>query len=113
MTFLSQAFFCVMVFVIGGIGFVFTMKLMAGKIQTKGILRNKETGKLSPERMQALGFSFFVALYYLTHLKTTAPYFPEIPQELFWLLGSSHAGYLGIKAHIFGHKKGGSNGQTV
>ena len=84
--FLLGAFFSLLVF-----------KLVNGDIDTQKILDNKETGEVSPERIQALVITVGVAGYLLATAAIESAGFPPIPDAVLVVLFGSHAGYLGLK----------------
>lgn len=82
---------------LGGFAVVVAYKILTGGIDTDDLLSNKETKELSPERVQALVITIGVAFYVVEGISSTAPYFPEVPEEVFVLLFASQVGYLGLK----------------
>jgi hypothetical protein len=84
---------------LGGLAAVVFYQMLAGKINTKGLLQEKNgEGKLSWGRVQLLLFTFTVAYVYLFQVLDHPTQFPEIPQEWLLLLGGSNLAYLGEKA---------------
>jgi hypothetical protein len=79
---------------------VVTYQFLTGRINTRGLLRDKMGGRaLSPGRLQLLMATIGGALYYLLlMLSNEKPdEFPEVPSWLLLGLGGSHAFYLGGK----------------
>ncbi len=83
---------------LGGFALVVAYQMLAGHINMKGLLLDKETKMLSPGRIQLLIATIIFAMYFLTNISTEPPYFPEIPEEALWFLAASNSGYLGLKA---------------
>lgn len=82
-------------------------QLLTGKINTKGMLLDKNTMDLSPERVQLLVITLFSALFYIFHafVNRDSGQLPEIPNELILLLGGSNLIYLGAKSDVKMFKK--------
>lgn len=79
---------------------VIAYQLLTGMINTRGLLRDKMTGRaLSPGRLQLLIATTGGALYYLLLMFSNEKpgEFPEIPSALVMILGGSNAFYLGGK----------------
>ncbi len=79
-------------------------QMLTGRINTRGMLNDKATGKLSPGRVQLLFFTMFGGLYFLFKVIDNPAQFPEIPPEMLYLLGGSNAAYLGGKLMAFWNK---------
>jgi hypothetical protein len=85
--------------------------MLTGTINTRGMLADKigggsgsspptpSRGGFSPARVQMLLATLAVAFYYVGQVSTTAQTgtFPTIPKEMLYVLGGSHAFYLGSK----------------
>ena len=84
------AFFAVVVF-----------KLLAGQINTRGLLKDKQNGAFSPGRLQLLVVTLGGAWFYFLKIVNTADSgaLPPVPDELLVILGGSNAGYLGGKIY--------------
>ena len=80
-----------------GLTLVTGYQLISGAINTRGLLRDKLTGKFSSGRLQLLVVTIFGGLFYLYRVIQT-PEWQEIPQELLMTLGGSSAVYLGAKS---------------
>jgi len=72
-------------------------KLLTGKINTDKMLLDKTKGTISGSRVQQLFFTVFIALYYVYLCYKDPSKFPEIPQELLYLMGGSSTLYLSDK----------------
>lgn len=75
-------------------------QLLTGRINTRGLLRDKMSGReFSPGRLQLLMATVGGALYYvlLIFANEKPGEFPEVPSSLLLLVGGSHAFYLGGK----------------
>lgn len=83
---------------LGGFALVIGYQMLTGRINMKGLLLDKKTKMFSPGRIQLLVFTIGFAMYFLSNISMQDPYFPEIPEEVLWLLGASQSGYLGFKA---------------
>ena len=82
---------------------VLTYRLLTGRINTRGLLQDKMTGRaFSPGRLQMLIVTIGGALYYLVLVLSNPRVgeFPEVPKELLVALGGSHAFYLGGKLSL-------------
>ena len=99
---------------IGGLALVVTYKMLTGGINMSGLLDDKATRALSPERVQLLVFTVIGAGYYLLLAMETASSarLPDIPEEVVLLLGGSHFVYLGGKSwsHFFPKSRETANG---
>ena len=99
---------------------VVTYRLLVGTINTRGLIRDKITGRaISPGRLQLLVMTVGGALYYLSLVlsNTKVGEFPEVPKELLLTLGGSHAFYLAGKfssmiMQVFGLSSPGNKSQT-
>ena len=91
-------------FLLGGLALIVGYKMLTGRINTSGLLEDKERRSLSPSRIQLLLLTFIGAGTYLTLIpemfEATAPRLPEVPAELLVLLGGSQAVYLGGKSYL-------------
>ena len=92
-------------FLLGGLAAVVAFQIITRRINTKGLLSNKEKDGaegFSPARLQLLMFTFGVAFYVLgkvlSSIAAGAAAFPNIDPNLLVVLGGSHALYLGAKA---------------
>lgn len=83
-----------------GLASIIAYQLLTGRINTRGLLRDKMNGRaFSPSRLQLLMATAAGALYYvlLIFANEKPGEFPEVPRALLVLLGGSHAFYLGGK----------------
>ncbi|MBL6934442.1 MAG: hypothetical protein ISR48_03440 [Alphaproteobacteria bacterium] len=90
-------------FLIAALAAIVVFKMLSGGINTKGLLCDKQTGTVSPARVQLLLFTVMGAVAYLTQtvgqVQAGGHGFPEVPPELLWLVGGSQALYLGGKSY--------------
>ncbi len=91
-------------FLLGGLALIVGYQMLTGKINTTGLLQDKEHKDLSPVRVQLLLFTLIGAGSYLAlavdMIETGAPSLPTVPAELLLLLGGSQAVYLGGKSYL-------------
>lgn len=91
--------------ILGGLALVVGYKMLTGRINMSGLLDDKKTHALSPERVQLLIFTVLGAGYYLLLAIEQAPSgrLPDFPGEALLLVGGSQAVYLGGKtwSHLF------------
>ena len=91
--------------ILGGLALVVVYKMLTGRINMIGLLDDKKTRALSPERVQLLIFTVMGAGYYLLLAIEQAPSgrLPDIPGEALLLVGGSQVVYLGGKtwSHLF------------
>jgi len=83
-----------------GLAVIVAYRMLTGDIITKGLLQDKGgSSGFSPARLQLLISTLVVAFYYIGNALTNANtgQFPTIPNEMFLILGGSHAFYLGSK----------------
>jgi len=94
-------------FFLVGLLLVVGFRLLTGKINTRGLIRDKITGQLSPGRIQLLIMTIGGAAYYgFQIVSQTPPYgFPELPPEVLYLVGGSNAAYLAGKMRLFSRLK--------
>jgi hypothetical protein len=79
---------------------VVAYQLLTGKINTRGLLRDKMNDRaFSPGRLQLLMTTLGGVFYYvlLIFANQTRGEFPPVPSTLVLILGGSHAFYLGGK----------------
>jgi len=76
---------------------VVAYKMLTGRIITVGLLMNKVTGANSPARIQLLFFTLAGAVFYLGAVAMEPAGFPDLPTELFAILGGSNLAFLGSK----------------
>jgi hypothetical protein len=92
-------------FILGLLALVVVYKILTGAINMRGLLDDKKTHALSPERVQLLVFTVMGAGYYLMLAIEQAPNgrLPDFPGEALLLVGGSQVVYLGGKAraHFF------------
>jgi hypothetical protein len=82
-----------------GLAVIVFYQLLTGRINTKGLLCEKDgTGNFSAGRVQLLFFTLIFGLMYLGKVIQDPAGFPDIPEEMLVLLGGSNAAYLGQKA---------------
>ncbi len=86
---------------LGAFWLVVAYQMLTGRINTRGMLSDKKTGRLSPSRIQVLVFTVGFALYFVSQLSENSPNLPEVPEEMLLLLFGSNAGYLGFKGNSF------------
>lgn len=91
-------------FLLGALALIVGYKMLTGRINTSGLLEDKERRSLSPSRIQLLLFTFVGAGACLAAVpemfEAAAPRLPEVPAELLLLLGGSQAVYLGGKSYL-------------
>ncbi len=91
-------------FLLGALALIVGYKMLTGRINTSGLLEDKERRSLSPSRIQLLLFTFVGAGAYLAAVPemfdAAAPKLPEVPAELLVLLGGSQVVYLGGKSYL-------------
>src|SRR2546422_672034 len=73
-------------------------RMLTGKINTAGLLLDKQTRRLSPGRVQLLTFTAVSALYYILQVVEKPTELPKPPEEFLLVLGGSNVIYLGGKA---------------
>ena len=74
-------------------------QILAGRINTRGLLATKSAAQPSPARQQLLVVTLGCAAWYLgLVLGRAGKGLPDVPHELLLLLGGSHVGFLGAKA---------------
>ena len=83
---------------VGALAAIVLFKMAAGTINTRGLLRDKETGEFSPGRLQLLLLTLAGALAYVNDVTAARPYKLEAPEELLALVGASNLLYLGGKS---------------
>lgn len=76
-------------------------KLLAGQINTRGLLEDKETGNFSPGRLQLLIVTLGGASFYFFEIVSVADTgtLPTVPEELLLIAGGSNVAYLGGKIY--------------
>ena len=84
-------------FLLGALFLLLAFKLVNGDINAQKLLDNKETGAVSPERVQALVITVGVAGYLLATAAIEPVHFSAIPDAVLAVLFGSQAGYLGLK----------------
>lgn len=91
-------------FFLGSLALLVVYKMLTQRINTAGLLQDKEHKDLSPVRVQLLLFTLIGAGAYLAlaadMIETGASSLPTVPAELLLLLGGSHAVYLGGKSYL-------------
>jgi len=95
---------------IGALAACVLTQLLTGGINTRHLLYGRTVrgrAYFSPERVQLLLFTAWVALSYLLQAveKRSSGELPDIPSTTLALLGGSHALYLGGKAYSMLFKK--------
>lgn len=76
-------------------------QLVSGRVKTAGVLLDKQTQRMSPERVQALVVTLGVAGFILAEtMVQDAPGFPDIPDALVLLLFGSQSTYLAMKGGL-------------
>ncbi len=86
---------------VGGLLAILGYQMLTGRINTRGLIRDKRTGQLSPGRIQLLVFTLAGAMYYGMLLASQPDRFPPVPDALLYLIGGSQAAYLSGKAALF------------
>jgi hypothetical protein len=97
---LSRATELVVEAFLAGLAAVIAMQLLSGGIKTRYLFYGRrKNGALyfSPERVQLLTFTVWIAFNYLLSVIQQPRAFPEISAQTLALLGGSHALYLGGK----------------
>ena len=86
---------------------VVVFKLLAGQINIRGLLADKETGTFSPGRLQLLILTLGGASFYFFEIVGVADTgtLPPVPAELLLIVGGSNVGYLGGKIYSKFFKK--------
>lgn len=85
---------------LSGLAVIIAYRMLTGAINTKGLLSDKGNRlEFSPARLQLLLTTLAIAFYYIGEILTNVEKgkFPTIPNEMFFVLGGSHAFYLGSK----------------
>ncbi len=94
---------------------VVAYKVLAGEINTEGLLSDKQTGAHSPGRLQLLLVTIGGAAYYLYQTIDAAGSgaFPSVPSVLLWGVAAGNAGYLGGKVYsVVSRKTNSLNGDV-
>ena len=84
-------------FLLAALMAVVLYRMLTDKINTAGLLLDKQTRRLSPGRVQLLTFTVVSALYYILQVAKNPAVLPEIPGELLMVFGGSNLIYLGGK----------------
>lgn len=79
---------------IGGFMVTLGYGMLNGRIRVRGLLCDKQTGALSPGRLQLLMLTLVGAGTYLGSIDAPSGALPEVPTELLALVGSSNLLYL-------------------
>jgi len=101
---LAQGVSLVVLAFVGALASIVGTQLLNGTINTRHLLwgrRSDGTMYFSPERVQLLLFTIWTALAYLLNVVSNLGHLttlPDIPNQTLYLLGGSHAVYLGGKA---------------
>ncbi len=96
----TAAFFVLWLLLLGFLATVLLF-MLNGRINAKGMLDNKQTGRFSLERMQLLIITLGFAGWYFLEMASQPNALPEVPEAMLWVFGGSQAGYLGPKAWGF------------
>ena len=76
---------------------IIAYRLLTGRINTRGLLRNKIGGHaISPGRLQLFVVTLLILIYYVMEVLETKT-FPNMPHEFVLALGGSNLVYLGGK----------------
>ena len=76
---------------------IIAYRLLTGRINTRGLLRNKVRGRaISPGRLQLFVVTLLILIFYVMEVLATKK-FPNMPQEFVLALGGSNLVYLGGK----------------
>ena len=91
----------VVVLFMGALLAIIAFKLLAGQINVRGLLADKESGAFSPGRLQLLIVTIGGGLFYFYEIVGNAGSgaLPAVPIELLLIVGSSNVGYLGGKIY--------------
>lgn len=86
---------------LGALLVIITFKLLAGQINVRGLLSDKETGTFSPGRLQLLMATLSGAAFYFFKIIDAEDIttLPPVPAELLLIVGGSNAVYLGGKIY--------------
>jgi len=86
---------------------VVAYQLLTGKINTQGLLQQKDgSGETSPERVQLLLATIAAAAHYLSEaMKSTGGQLPDISNEWLYLMGGSSALYILRKSWVTWNSK--------
>lgn len=98
MSTLSTAMRYEMFFVLAGLILIIGFRMVTGRVNTTGLIRDKTTYKISPGRLQMLMSTLLVATYFVT-MVIQKNELPTMPQEYLLALGGSHLFYLGGKSY--------------
>ncbi len=88
-------------FLVLGLMLIVGYQILTGKINTKKLLNDKKTNRLSPGRVQLIMLTLVGALYYLLMTAENPQALPKISKEMLYLLGGSNAIYLTGKGASF------------
>ena len=80
---------------------IVVFKLLAGQINIRGLLVDKEVGTFSPGRLQLLLATLGGAVFYFFKITGVADTgtLPPVPAEMLLIVGGSNVGYLGGKIY--------------
>ena len=80
---------------------IVVFKLLAGRINTRGLLEDKKTGKFSPGRLQLLIATLGGASFYFFEIlgAVNTAEMPPVPDVLLLIVGGSNVTYLGGKIY--------------
>jgi hypothetical protein len=96
---LSTVLYYEMFFVLTALAATVAYRLLTGRINTAGLLRDKVSGRaISPGRLQLLVVTLVVAVYFVAQVVEIRR-LPVVPREFMLGLGGSHLIYLGGKAY--------------
>ena len=89
---------------LSGLLAIVIFRLLAGRINTRGLLEDKRAGKpgnFSPGRLQLLIATFGGAAFYFSEIvgAAEAGVMPPVPDELLLIVGVSNVAYLGGKIY--------------
>jgi hypothetical protein len=87
-----------MFFMLGGLILIIGFRMVTGRINTAGLLRDKISRKMSAGRLQMLIATLIIAVYYVVMVLQTKE-LPALPREYLLALGGSHLLYLGGKTY--------------
>jgi len=84
---------------LGTLGGIVLMRLLTGRINTRGLLSDPDNPVISVNKVQMLAATGYVALNYLGKLDTLTDFhcLPDVDANMLALLGGSQAFYLGGK----------------
>jgi hypothetical protein len=89
-------------FFLAALAAVVAMQMLSGGINLKNLLHGRSSSGglyFSPERVQLLTVTLWVAFNYLLSVMANPTELPDVPPQTLALLGGSHLIYLGAKTY--------------